>query len=648
MEELALRGRRQGRRDVVRRRLAPQDIGDILGGLRSIYDDVQPRDRQGRPRRRPSRPRKRARRPRRVRERPARRGEAGKKFTPQDADTLGTRGAGRAARRSPARSRRPPAKLGIELERASQCVERSSLASRTCSPLAGAVARTPASAPWQAATRVARRASPTPQALILGSPAAGCGRRRAGAARVPRRRCAGSLRGGAGRAAAALRRGARARAQPRRAPTTTTGLARRAAAWTAPPLGGALRGDARGDGARRRRGGAPLAAAARVPRRHALHAPGRRRDARDRAARARQARARPRPRPRSPRTCSTPTRRACASCSSDAAPARERASPSRAAEAAARPRATSTILAPRYARTAAPPRRPRRRAAFAALARRPRAGRTRGRRDARARDRPRSRASPPRRSPPRRPRAARSSCCASSRSCRSSTAAASSDGRVTRTSRSRRRSRSATAPPRRSPTSRPARRARPGAHRSVADGARPSSATSLDGARASRRGVAEPDEVDGARPRRVEDLPTRDCPAGLEGADRRGRLRPDRADARPHGGRGRRRPVPRRPSRRGSRPTRSSSSAPSGAWRLDPGLAPDIEGLIWYGAGGQRRPGRADRQARGAAARSRETPRSRSTARSSDAAATLGDGASAPRWSPTRRSSSSARASRPC
>ena len=80
---------------------------------------------------------------------------------------------------------------------------------------------------------------------------------------------------------------------------------------------------------------------------------------------------------------------------------------------------------------------------------------------------------------------------------------------------------------------------------------------------------------------------------GVAGGDRRVRLRPDRAHARPHGGFGGRRPVPARPSRRGSRPTRSSSSGPSGACKsFDPGMAIDVEGLIWFGV---RRHARASR-----------------------------------------------------
>ncbi len=42
-----------------------------------------------------------------------------------------------------------------------------------------------------------------------------------------------------------------------------------------------------------------------------------------------------------------------------------------------------------------------------------------------------------------------------------------------------------------------------------------------------------------------------------------------------------------RPSRRASRPTRSSSSGPSAGVAFDPALTNDIEGLIWFGARGE-------------------------------------------------------------
>ena len=81
---------------------------------------------------------------------------------------------------------------------------------------------------------------------------------------------------------------------------------------------------------------------------------------------------------------------------------------------------------------------------------------------------------------------------------------------------------------------------------------------------------------------------------------------------------------------------------------VDPGSALDIEGLIWFGAGGHDGLADADRQAR-AAARDPRDARSRSTTSSSDAAARSATAPrAAPPSSPTRRSSSSARASRRC
>ena len=80
---------------------------------------------------------------------------------------------------------------------------------------------------------------------------------------------------------------------------------------------------------------------------------------------------------------------------------------------------------------------------------------------------------------------------------------------------------------------------------------------------------------------------------------------------------------------------------------IDPGLATDVEGLIWFGAKGH--DGLAELISKGASRREvrdtrlalDERARGRARARSATAPA-------ARRWSPTRRSSSSARASRPC
>ena len=167
-------------------------------------------------------------------------------------------------------------------------------------------------------------------------------------------------------------------AAPRRPPPTSAIAAGARGAADAPPRarrrGGARRrarrACARGSSARqlrRHRGrraagdaatARQLAAAARVPHGDALHAPGRGRDAG--GARARRAAAR-RPQAalrRSRRTCSTPTRRACASCSATPRAAVEHGFPARRAEAAAQaagyfadPRARATR------RTAARPRR---------------------------------------------------------------------------------------------------------------------------------------------------------------------------------------------------------------------------------------------------------------------------------------------------
>jgi high-affinity iron transporter len=81
----------------------------------------------------------------------------------------------------------------------------------------------------------------------------------------------------------------------------------------------------------------------------------------------------------------------------------------------------------------------------------------------------------------------------------------------------------------------------------------------------------------------------------------------------------------RRPSRRGWRPTRSSSSAPSAAKAFDPGLAIDVEGLIWFGA--RHEPGLAELIAKRAPRRQVHETRLALDDALGDAAATLGDSA---------------------
>ena len=94
VEELALRSpatRRRRRASSAPRRL--QDIADILAGLELVYANIEPTVAEAVERRRPSRPavadRAARRSPSDLREREAR----GKKFTPEQADTLGSRGA---------------------------------------------------------------------------------------------------------------------------------------------------------------------------------------------------------------------------------------------------------------------------------------------------------------------------------------------------------------------------------------------------------------------------------------------------------------------------------------------------------------------------------------------------------------------------
>ena len=115
MEELALRRRRQGDGEGVRRRLAPQDIADILGGLKLVYDNVQPRSpRSTRSRR--SQTGASLQRLQRFAAAPARaRRPAASSSPPSDADTLG----GEAQDRAEAiagQITQAAGQLGIELE----------------------------------------------------------------------------------------------------------------------------------------------------------------------------------------------------------------------------------------------------------------------------------------------------------------------------------------------------------------------------------------------------------------------------------------------------------------------------------------------------------------------------------------------------
>ena len=114
-------------------------------------------------------------------------------------------------------------------------------------------------------------------------------------------------------------------------------------------------------------------------------------------------------------------------------------------------------------------------------------------------------------------------------------------------------------------------------------------------------------------------------PDGLAGADRRVRLRPDRAHARPHGGG---RSAPASTSQAEQARLEAYAFFEFGPERrlkaFDPALALDIEGLIWFGAQRPGGPRDADRQARAAARRSARRG-SCSTTKLADAAATLGD-----------------------
>ena len=130
-------------------------------------------------------------------------------------------------------------------------------------------------------------------------------------------------------------------------------------------------------------------------------------------------------------------------------------------------------------------------------------------------------------------------------------------------------------------------------------------------------------------------------------ADRRFRLRPDRADARPHGGGGRRRPAP--PGRAGAaRGLRVLRVRPRAAAEVDrPGPRHRHRRADLVRRQGRARPGRADLQGRPAARPARRRAW-RSTTSSTTRAARSATARAARRSSPTRRSSCSARAWRRC
>ena len=163
------------------------------------------------------------------------------------------------------------------------------------------------------------------------------------------------------------------------------------------------------------------------------------------------------------------------------------------------------------------------------------------------------------------------------------------------------------------------------------------------------------------RPRTTSPTPTRSTAAGkrvekalrardarrLGGADRRVRLRPDRADARPHGGRRRRRPVPagRAGPARGLRVLRVRPGAAAAGLR--PGPRARRRGPDLVRRARSARPGQADRRPRARSARSARTA-ARSTRLLPTPPRRWATAPTARPSSPTRRSSSSARASRAC
>ena len=137
-------------------------------------------------------------------------------------------------------------------------------------------------------------------------------------------------------------------------------------------------------------------------------------------------------------------------------------------------------------------------------------------------------------------------------------------------------------------------------------------------------------------------------PAGVEGADRRVRLRPHRAHARPDGGARSARPSTSKAEQARLEAYAFFEFGPERRLKaFDPGLAIEVEGLIWFGA--RDKPGLAEliakRAARRAGARDAARPRRGAGRRRRDAGRQReqGDGRDE-----RRRSSCSARAWRRC
>ena len=597
VEGVALRGRRRRPPattfNVVSRL---SDIHDILAGLQVVYDDVEPVDR-----RRPTPPR---------RSRPARELDGLTAFIEGlYGDGAGRQalhaGAGRAARQARRRTRstaiagqvsQAAATLGIEI---GAVAGRGALAPGRGSSLRLALAL-PATAAAAAAAlagggRPARAASRDAEsALVLENPAGADGRRGARAARLR-----GDRRPACAAPSPAARRSrprALARGRGRRRARRLAGLVEaRADAWTALLAGGAEAATAAakaGDAATARRW--LLVREFRPPTRFSRAR--RRRHAGAALAGARQARARDAP-PRRVRADLLDTYQARLlrreleaagkATRGDAAAARCR-----------RPRwraATGTCCSPPTARSAAP----RPTAATAALF----DGRCRGepRRGAPLARGARLAGRLPRRAARARPGAAprRPGAPLHRRSCPSSTAAASTTAASRATSRSRRRSRSATAPPSAFADLAPR-----------ADAPRRGRDAAAHAARSTQLGVSSGgrrERQDGRRSRRhrsaqadaIIDADRRALPDALARSRRDRRLRRHRGHARPAGSRpSRRGPVRHAPSRRASRPTRSSSSGPSSAcaaWRPTSSRG---RGLLLVRRGRQGRPRAADRPPR--------------------------------------------------
>ena len=262
------------------------DIAGILNGLVLVYDSVEPSVTKAEPRAGEA-DRRRPQGAARVRRRPARPGGIRQEVhgPGRRHARLGRPGSGRGDRRPDQPGRRRARDQARDVSRAALVAALIALA---------VPASASAAEPWRAASDVRDALFDAQTQLIIGTPGDGRGCGRARRQGLPR---AAAQRDPVGRPVGRPRGPRSARCRREGGPgqdSAALAAARGAAAGSDLPR--LVRGDARRRRPRRRRRRQELAAAARVPDRDAVHAPGRERDARGQAAGGGQARRPPRPR----------------------------------------------------------------------------------------------------------------------------------------------------------------------------------------------------------------------------------------------------------------------------------------------------------------------------------------------------------------